>query len=83
MLRRHDERGAGVGRLGWQHALNCLGCCWALMLLMLGAGVGRLVVMVLLTAVMVGENTTRWGTRLVTPVGAVLLVAAVAVVLQA
>src|SRR5262249_1136495 len=31
MLRQHDERGAGAWRLGWRHALNCLGCCWALM----------------------------------------------------
>lgn len=69
--------------MGWQHALNCLGCCWALMLLMVGAEVGGLVVMALLTAVIVAETTTRWGNRLVTPVGAVLLVAAVAVVLQA
>lgn len=82
MLRRHDEHGAGVWRLGWQHAFNCLGCCWALMLLVFGAGFGSLVVMVLLTAVMVAEKTTRWGRRLVTPVGAVLLVAAVAVVVQ-
>jgi len=82
MLPRHDERGAGVWRLGWRHGMNWLGCCWALMLLMFGAGVGSLVVMVLLTAVMVAESTTRWGRRLVTPVGAVLLVAAVAVVLQ-
>jgi predicted metal-binding membrane protein len=83
MLRQHDERGGSVWRLGRQHALNCLGCCWALMLLMLGAGAGSLVVMMLLATVMVAENTTRWGTRLVTPVGAMLLVAAVAVVLQA
>jgi predicted metal-binding membrane protein len=53
------------------------------MLLMLGAGAGSLIVMVSLTAVLVAETTTRWGTRLVTPVGAALLVAAVAVVLRA
>lgn len=68
--------------VGWRHGLNCLGCCWALMLLTFGAGLGSLVVMALLTAVTVAETTTRWGRRLVTPVGAVLLVAAVAVVLQ-
>jgi predicted metal-binding membrane protein len=82
MLRHHDERRAGVWWLGFRHGLNCLGCCWALMLLTFGAGAGSLIVMALLTAVMVTENTARWGRRLVTPVGAVLLVAAVAVVLQ-
>lgn len=83
MLRRHDVPGSGVWRLGWHHALNCLGCCGALMLLMFGAGVASLVVMVLLTAVMLAETTTAWGKRLVTPVGAALLVAAVAIVLSA
>jgi predicted metal-binding membrane protein len=83
MLWRCGPRGAGMWRAGWHHALNCLGCCWALMLLMFGAGVANVVVMVLLTAVMTAETTTRWGRRLVTPVGAALLVAAVAVVLSA
>jgi predicted metal-binding membrane protein len=82
ILRQHDERGAGAWRLGCRHGLNCLGCCSALMLLTFGAAAGSLVVMALLAAVMVAEATTRWGRRLVTPMGAVLLVAAVAVVLQ-
>jgi predicted metal-binding membrane protein len=76
-------RGAGMWRAGRHHALNCLGCCWALMLVMFAAGVTNLVVMLLLTAVMAAETTTRWGKRLVTPVGAALLVAAAAVVLSA
>jgi predicted metal-binding membrane protein len=40
-LWRHYGRGAlQAWRLGIRHALNCLGCCWALMLLMFGTGVG-------------------------------------------
>jgi predicted metal-binding membrane protein len=77
MLWQHYRRGAAGGwRLGTRHALNCLGCCWALMLLLFGTGVGSLVWMLGLTAVMVAEKTARWGTRLSAPVGAVLLVGA-------
>lgn len=82
MLFGHYRRGArGAWALGVRHGLSCLGCCWALMLVMFATGVGSLWWMVGLTAVMVAEKTTRWGHRLVTPVGVVLLVAATALVL--
>ena len=77
----HYRRGAAAGfRLGSGHGLFCLGCCWALMLVMFAAGVAVLWWMAALTAVMVYEKTGRHG-RAVTPVvGAVLLgLAAVAV----
>ena len=77
MLWQHYRRGAGAWRVAWHHALNCLGCCWGLMLVMFGVGVGNLGVMLGLTAVMVAEKITRWGRRLVAPVGVLLLVAAV------
>ncbi len=64
---RHGIRGAGA--LGVRHALLCLGCCWALMLVMFATGTGALAWMLLLTAVMVAEKTTSWGARLVTPTG--------------
>ncbi len=66
-------------QLGIHHGLFCVGCCWALMLLMFATGVGSLVWMLALTAVMVIEKTSRWGARLVAPVGVALLVAGVAV----
>jgi predicted metal-binding membrane protein len=76
-LYRHYQRGlAAAWALGVRHGLSCLGCCWALMLVMFATGVGNLWWMVALTAVMVAEKTTRWGPRLVSPVGVVLLVAA-------
>ena len=84
MLWQHYGRGAWPAwRLGWAHALNCLGCCWALMLVMFGVGVGSVGWMLALTAVMVAEKTTRWGARLTTPVGALLLLAAAATALAA
>ncbi len=33
-----SDTGPGVFRLGWQQGLFCLGCCWALMLVMLVVG---------------------------------------------
>jgi predicted metal-binding membrane protein len=79
MLWRYYGRGPGrAWRLGLRHALSCLGCCWALMLLLFGMGVGSLAWMLLLTAVMVAEKTTHWGRRLTAPVGAGLLAAAAA-----
>ena len=42
-LARHYQRGAANGlRIGLGHALFCLGCCWALMLVMFAAGVAHL-----------------------------------------
>jgi predicted metal-binding membrane protein len=79
-LWQHYRRGpAAALRLGLRHGMSCLGCCWALMLLMFGTGVGSLAWMVGLTAVMVIEKTARWGARLVVPVGVALLVAGVVV----
>jgi predicted metal-binding integral membrane protein DUF2182 len=38
-LWQHYRRGAAGGwRLGARHGLSCLGCCWALMVVMLGDG---------------------------------------------
>jgi predicted metal-binding membrane protein len=47
---RFYRRGAGGGlRLGLRHGLFCLGCCWALMLVMFAAAVASLLWMALLT----------------------------------
>jgi predicted metal-binding membrane protein len=76
-LFQHYRRGvAAAWWLGVRHGMSCLGCCWALMLVMFATGAGNLWWMVALTAVMVAEKTTRWGPRLVAPVGLALLFAA-------
>jgi predicted metal-binding membrane protein len=69
----HYRRGPEAGfRLGFGHGLFCLGCCWALMLVMFAAGVAVLWWMAALTAVMVYEKTGRHG-RALTPVVGILL----------
>jgi predicted metal-binding membrane protein len=74
LLWQHYRRGiAGAFTLGVRHAVYCLGCCWALMLVMFATGTGSLQWMLLLTGVMVAEKTTTWGGRLVAPVGFALI----------
>jgi predicted metal-binding membrane protein len=59
--------------LGLRHGLFCLGCCWSLMLLMFGVGVGSIGWMLMLAAVMAVEKNAAWGRRLSAPVGVTLL----------
>jgi predicted metal-binding membrane protein len=59
--------------LGAHHGLFCIGCCWALMLLMFALGAGSLGWMLLLAAVMAIEKNAPWGRRLSTPLGVALL----------
>ena len=80
---RFYERGFGGGfRLGARHGAFCVGCCWALMLVMFAAGVASLLWMALLTALMVHEKTRPAGHRTV-PVTGLTLLATASIVLVA
>jgi predicted metal-binding membrane protein len=71
---RYYHQGKGAAwRLGLRHGAFCLGCCWALMLIMFGIGVGSLLSMVVLTGVMVVEKTYPGGQRLSPMIGIILL----------
>jgi predicted metal-binding membrane protein len=73
-MHRHYRRGTGGAfALGLRHAAFCVGCCWALMLVMFAAGVASLVWMALLTTLMVHEKTRPAGQRTVPITGATLL----------
>jgi len=61
-------------RLGWRHGLFCIGCCWALMLLMFVVGAGNVGWMLALGLVMAAEKNFPWGRRLSAPLGVGLLV---------
>ena len=74
---RYYQQGIeGAWHLGLRHGVFCLGCCWALMLVMFGVGVGSLVWMAVLTGVMVAEKTYPGGQRLSPLLGIVLLLLA-------
>ena len=64
-------------RIGIEHGLFCVGCCWSLMLLMFVVGTGSLIWMLLLGVVMALEKNMPWGRRLSAPLGVVLLAGAV------
>ena len=56
-LVKHWRAGrAGAFRLGIVHGWYCLGCCWALMLLLFAGGVMNLTVIVSLTAFLLAEK---------------------------
>ena len=79
-LWRHYARGVRGGwLLGVRHGLHCLGCCWALMLVMVATGVGSMIWMLALAAATTLEKTAPWGARLVGPLGVALVLAGIAV----
>lgn len=57
-----DGRG-GALRMGFEHGLFCLGCCWALMLVLFVTGVMNLIWMALLTVLMLLEKIVPHGER--------------------
>ncbi|ARP85361.1 DUF2182 domain-containing protein [Bordetella genomosp. 9] len=80
---RHWRGGSGARQafvLGAHHGLFCVGCCWALMLLMFAVGMGSLGWMLLLASAMAIEKNLSWGARIRAPLGAALLALAVVMV---
>jgi predicted metal-binding membrane protein len=74
LARWHGIHPAGEAlRIGFDHGLFCVGCCWALMLLMFVVGTGSLGWMLALAAVMAVEKNLPGGKRLRTPLGVALI----------
>ena len=68
--------------LGWSHAVYCLGCCWALMLVLVAAGAMGLVWVLLITAVVAAEKLLPQGEWIARATGGALLLLGVAVALR-
>jgi predicted metal-binding membrane protein len=61
-LMHHWRGGAsGAWRMGFEHGVYCLGCCWPLMLLLFVGGVMNLTVIAALTALVAFEKLTSFG----------------------
>ena len=71
---------AGALRLGILHGLYCLGCCWALMLLLFVGGVMNLVCIAALTLLVLGEKCAPARLRLRPVLAAALIGAGVLLV---
>ncbi len=68
---------AGAFRMGLDHGVYCLGCCWALMLLLFVGGVMNLAVIAALTAFVAFEKIGPFGVLGARISGALLIAAAV------
>jgi predicted metal-binding membrane protein len=64
---------AGAFRMGLHHGLYCLGCCWALMLLLFAGGVMNLLVILALTIWVIVEKTAPFGVIGARLMGALLI----------
>ena len=63
--------------MGLAHGAFCVGCCWSLMLVMFGVGLGSVPAMLGLGAITAVEKNMPWGRRLTRPMGVVLVLAGV------
>jgi predicted metal-binding membrane protein len=82
LLNHYRQGMAGGFALGARHGLFCLGCCWALMLVMFVVGIANLAWMAPLAALMLVEKIARHGRRIVRPTGAVLMLVGLLVMLD-
>ena len=63
--------------MGIAHGAFCVGCCWSLMLVMFGVGLGSVPAMLALGVLTAVEKNMPWGHRLTRPLGYALILAAV------
>ncbi len=68
--------------LGWSHAMYCLGCCWALMVVLVAAGAMGLAWVLLITALVAVEKLLPRGESMARATGGALLFLGVAVALR-
>lgn len=68
--------------LGVSHGIFCVGCCWALMLLMIPIGAGNLGWMLMLAVVMAVEKNLSVGRLMAKPLGAALVTLAIFIALR-
>jgi predicted metal-binding membrane protein len=67
---------SGAFRMGVEHGALCVGCCWALMLLLFAGGVMNLAVIASLTAFVAFEKLTPFGAQGARVSGVLLIAAA-------
>jgi predicted metal-binding membrane protein len=83
-LARHWRPGrGGAFRMGVEHGTYCLGCCWALMLLLFAAGIMNLVWIAGLSILVLAEKVVPVGTALPRAIGVLLLIGAAALIVPA
>lgn len=63
----------GAVRMGFENGIYCIGCCWALMLVMFVGGVMNLLLMAILAAFFIMEKLAPFGQQTARVVGALLI----------
>jgi predicted metal-binding membrane protein len=76
LMRRWRSGASGAFRMGVRHGVYCVGCCWALMLLLFAGGVMNLAVIAALTAFVAFEKLVPLGAGGARISGALLIAAA-------
>jgi predicted metal-binding membrane protein len=76
LMSRWRKGTGGAFRMGLEHGALCVGCCWALMLLLFAGGVMNLAVIAALTAFVAFEKLTPFGPQGARISGVALIVAA-------
>lgn len=82
LARRWRPGAAGAARMGLAHAGYCVGCCWALMVVLVGAGAMGLVWVVLIAVLVLAEKLLPFGEPTARVAGVALIALGVAVAVQ-
>jgi predicted metal-binding membrane protein len=77
LMSRWRPGAGGAFRMGIEHGALCVGCCWALMLLLFAGGIMNLAVIAALTVLVAFEKLTRFGAHGARISGVLLIAAAV------
>jgi predicted metal-binding membrane protein len=75
LMGRWRAGSSGAFRMGLEHGWYCVGCCWALMLLLFAGGVMNILIIVALTALVIFEKMTPFGRYAASVTGAVMIAA--------
>jgi len=73
---------SGAAAMGWAHALYCLGCCWALMVVLVMAGAMGLPWVVLIAVVVAAEKLVPRGEWVARLTGVALMLLGIAVIVR-
>ena len=76
------ERPLGASRMGATHGLFCVGCCWAMFVVLVTVGTMNIGWMLILTALIVTEKMFRHGERVATLAGFAFLILGVVLLMS-
>jgi predicted metal-binding membrane protein len=82
LMSRWETGTQAAFRLGLRHGAYCVGCCWALMLLLFAGGVMNLAVIATLTVFVAFEKLAPFGERSAWVSGTLLLAAGLWMILR-